>query len=49
MDLGAVAVPLTPPKGRLLFAIPDAAAGRASAGELPAHACVVFLDQRHER
>lgn len=45
VNLGAAAVALTPPKGRLLFAIPDAAAARASAGELPAHACVVFLDQ----
>ncbi len=44
VNLGAAPVPLAPPKGRLLFAGPDMAGGRAGAGELPAHACVAYLD-----
>ncbi|MGA9867434.1 MAG: malto-oligosyltrehalose trehalohydrolase [Acetobacteraceae bacterium] len=44
VNLAAAAVALTPPRGRLLFAIPDAAGGRAGLGELPAHSCVVSLD-----
>jgi maltooligosyltrehalose trehalohydrolase len=43
-NLGAAPVPLTPPAGRLLYAAPDVAGGRARAGELPGHACVAFLD-----
>ncbi len=44
VNLGAAPVPLSPPSGRLLFAGPDVAGGRAGAGELPGHSCVVFLD-----
>ncbi len=45
VNLGAAPVALTPPAGHLLFAIPDAAGGRAAAGEVPAHSCVAFLDR----
>ncbi len=44
VNLGPAPVALAPPKGRLLFAGPDVAGGRAGAGELPGHACVAFLD-----
>ncbi len=44
VNLGAASVALPPPTGRLLFAAPDAAGGRAATGELPAHSCVAFLD-----
>ena len=35
VNLGAVPVPIVPPAGRLLFGSPEAAGGRAEAGELP--------------
>jgi len=44
VNLGAAPVPLAPMRGRLLFAGPDAAGGRAGAGELPARSCVATLD-----
>ncbi|HEY6430996.1 MAG TPA: malto-oligosyltrehalose trehalohydrolase [Acetobacteraceae bacterium] len=44
VNLGAVPVAITRPAGRLLFGVPDAAGGRAEAGELPGHATVMFLD-----
>ncbi|HEX5327169.1 MAG TPA: malto-oligosyltrehalose trehalohydrolase [Acetobacteraceae bacterium] len=44
VNLGPVPVPLQPPAGRLLFGMPDAAGGRAEAGELPPRATVAFLD-----
>ena len=44
VNLGAAPVPLAPMRGRLLFAGPDAAGGRAGVGELPARSCVATLD-----
>ena len=44
VNLGAVPVPMAAPRGHLLFAMPDAASGRALSGELPAGSTVVFLD-----
>ena len=44
VNLGAAPVAIPLPAGRLLFAIPDVAGGRAERGELPERATVVFLD-----
>jgi maltooligosyltrehalose trehalohydrolase len=44
VNLGPAAVSMRPPHGRLLFACPDEAGGRAEAGELPGRAAVAFLD-----
>ena len=44
VNLGTAPVAMPLPAGRLLFAIPDAAGGRAERGELPERATAVFLD-----
>ncbi len=44
VNLGGASVQISPPAGEVLFAIPDATAGRVRAGELPEHATVAFLD-----
>jgi maltooligosyltrehalose trehalohydrolase len=43
-NLGPGAVSMRPPRGRLLFATPAEAGGRAEAGEIPGRAAVAFLD-----
>jgi maltooligosyltrehalose trehalohydrolase len=44
VNLGPAAVSMRPPQGRLLFASPDEAGGRAEVGELSGCAAVAFLD-----
>ncbi len=46
VNLHSVGVTMPKPAGRLLFATPDHAVGRAEAGELPANSAVAFLDAR---
>ncbi len=48
VNLGPSLVPLSPPDGELLFAVPESAQGRARAGLLPGHATVAFLARRND-
>jgi 1,4-alpha-glucan branching enzyme len=44
INLGKSPIPISPQAGEVLFAIPDGADGRVSAGELPGYATIAFLD-----